>query len=302
MVDSNVVLFAFIICMAGLLVKMAIFPVHGWLPGAYSEASPVSAGLVAPLTTKVTLYIMIRLCLSVFGTDYVFGVLKSGEFMVWLAVATIIFGSISALAQHRVRKMLTYIIIAEVGYIVGGFFLGNQPGMSGAILHIVNDAFMTLALFMGAAILIWKTRGETRNKLPGLFAKMPFSMAGLVLAGLSVIGVPPTCGFFSKWYLISGGIQAGHYAFVAALIFSSLINAVLFFRIFEIAYFEPFTDHHGSSDHSEEAGISEPVISEAPMGMLIPFLTMSLLLVVLGLYSGTIVTNIIQFALPTGVM
>ena len=296
--DSKVVLLAFIICMSGILVKMAAFPVHGWLPGAYSEASPVASGLIAPLTTKVTIYVMIRICLSVFGADYVFGVLKSGEFMVWLAVATILYGSFAALAQHRVRKILAYIVISEVGYMIGGFFLGNRMGMSGAMLHIVNDACMTLCLFMGAAIFIWKTQGETRDKLPGLFAKMPFSMAGFVLAGLSVIGVPPTCGFFSKWYLISGGIQAGKYVFVAALILSSLINAILFFRLFEISYFEPFTDHH----HSPGSSSGSAVISEAPLGMLIPFLTTSIMLLVLGLYSGTIVTNIIQFVLPTGVM
>ena len=303
--DSGVILFAFIICLTGLFVKMAMFPLHGWLPDAYSHATSVAGGLIAPLTTKVTVYIMIRICMSVFTPEYTFGHLDISGFIVLLAVVTIIFGSLSALAQKNVKRMLTYIIIAEVGYMVGGFFLGNRTGISGAVLHIINDAAMTLALFLAAGIFLWKTGGHSRNDLKGLFAKMPFTMAGFVLAALSVVGVPPTCGFFSKWYLISGGIEAGNYLFVAALIFSSLVNAILFFRLFEIAYFEPFNDQshqdqaaHGTSHHHGGALL----IKEAPLDMLIPFLIASMTLIVLGLYSGQIVTNIIQFAIPTGVI
>ncbi|MCP4114046.1 MAG: monovalent cation/H+ antiporter subunit D family protein [Desulfobacteraceae bacterium] len=298
MKDSGIVLFAFIIMLSGLFVKMALFPVHGWLPGAYSQSSSPAAGLIAPLTTKVTVYIMVRICLNLFSVDYTFNHLHAGDLMVWIAIATIVFGSLSALGQTDYKRMLTYIIIAEVGYMVGGFFLGNRMGMSGAILHIVNDAVMTLCLFMAAGIFLWKTGTEERRDLKGLFASMPFTMAGFVLAGLSIIGVPPTCGFFSKWYLVSGGIAAGQYVFVAALIFSSLVNAVLFFRLFEISYFEPFVDHHHGSGHGG-AGV---VIQEAPMAMLVPFLFVSIMLLVLGLYSGRIVTNIIHFAIPAGVI
>jgi len=290
MMNSSIILFAFIICITGLLLKLAVFPVHGWLPGAYSESTSVASGLVAPLTTKVTFYVVVRICINVFTPQYTFNSLYAGDLMVWLAVITIVFGSLSALAQKDYKRMFSYIIIAEVGYMLGGFFLGNKMGMSGAILHIVNDAAMTLALFMAAGIFIWKTGKNSRASLKGMFGKMPFTMAGFTLAALSVVGVPPTCGFFSKWYLVSGGIAAGHYGFVAALIFSSLVNVVLFFRIFEIAYFEPFQEHQ----HNE-------VIKEAPLEMLIPFLAVSLLLVALGLYSGEIVTNIIHFAIPAGI-
>ncbi len=327
MMDSSMILFAFIICMAGLLVKMATFPVHGWLPNAYSNASTVATGLIAPLTTKVTIYIMIRICLTVFLPDYTFEYLKTNEIMVWLAIITIFFGSLSALAQKDYKRMLCYIIIAEVGYMLGGFFLGNRVGISGAILHIINDAAMTLALFMAAGIFLWKTGDDSRDSLKGLFAKMPFTMAGFTIAGLSVVGVPPTCGFFSKWYLLSGGIAAGQYIFVAALIFSSLVNAVLFFRLFEIAHFEPFKEHHHEhnsdnhehhhshntllhhhhdhdyhyENHVEHHGetAENSTFKEAPLEMLIPFLAVSIMLVILGLYSGRIVSNIIDFVIPT---
>ncbi|MBF0229529.1 MAG: monovalent cation/H+ antiporter subunit D family protein [Desulfamplus sp.] len=319
MMNSSIILFAFIICMAGLLIKMAIFPLHGWLPNAYSDCSNVSAGLIAPLTTKVTIYIMIRICLTLFSPEYTFNYLKISEFMVWLAIITIFFGSLSALAQKDYKRMLCYIIIAEVGYMVGGFFLGNRIGISGAILHIVNDAAMTLALFMAAGIFLWKTGEDSRDSLKGMFGKMPFTMAGFTLAALSVVGVPPTCGFFSKWYLISGGIAAGQYMFVAALIFSSLVNAVLFFRILEIAHFEPFKEHnhdhvyhhshntllHHHQDHHDEhyeTTKHNGVVKEAPLEMLIPFIAVSIMLVILGLYSGTIVANIIDFVIPAAII
>jgi len=128
---------------------------------------------------------------------------------------------------------------------VGGAWLGNRAGMTGAILHIANDAVMTLCVFLAVGNVVYRTGGYAFEDLKGMFRKMPYTMTGLVAGGLSMIGVPPTCGFFSKWYLISGGVQAGQYGFVAALVFSSLINAVLFFRIIEIGYYEPFGSDHG---------------------------------------------------------
>jgi len=127
-----------------------------------------------------------------------------------------------------------------------------------------------------------------------MFRKMPYTMTGLVAGALSMIGVPPTCGFFSKWYLISGGIQAGQYGFVAALVFSSLINAVLFFRIIEIGYYEPFGADHGHG--------SPPVrMAEAPLTMVVPLLIVAGGLVVMGVYTGDIVTHIIEPIIPPAI-
>jgi len=116
-------------------------------------------------------------------------------------------------------------------------------------------------------------------------------MGAFVIGALSIIGVPPTCGFFSKWYLISGAIQAGHYGFMVALIFSSLVNVVLFFRIIEIGYYEPFGDHHGH-DHPAEQ------MAEAPLTMLVPLYVVAAGLIFLGLYTGNIVNHIIRFVIP----
>ena len=293
---SRLVVSAFILCMAGLCLKMGLFPLHAWLPNAYSHApSPVSS-LVAPLMTKVMIYVMVRVMLTVFTPAFAFDLMRINAAMVWLAVIAIVAGSLMALSTRRLKRMLTYIVVAEVGYMVGGFWLGNRAGMSGAILHIVNDAAMTFCVFLAAAAFLQKTKGETIDDLQGMFAKMPVSMGVFAVGGFAIIGVPPTCGFFSKWYLISGGLAAGQYAFVAALLFSSLVNLVLFFRIFEIAYFEPFTYHHGA--HGD--AVHGSAIDEAPLQMLTVMVVAALTLFVLGVYSGDIVENFVAHVLPTG--
>lgn len=296
--ESKAVLAAFIICIVGVWLKMAFFPLHAWLPNAYSYAPSAASSLIAPLVTKVMIYVMIRLMLTVFTPDFTFSVLNVSEPIVWLAVIAIFMGAILALAQRDLKKMLAYIIVAEVGYMVGGAWLGNRAGMTGAILHIVNDALMTLCAFLVVSNIVYKLRGYAFDDLKGLFRKMPFTMGAFVVAALSIIGVPPTCGFFSKWYLISGAIQAGHYGFMVALLFSSLVSVVLFFRVIEICYYEPFSDHHGHGhDHHEE-----PPMAEAPLTMLVPLYIVAAGLVLVGLYTGDIVNYVIDFAIPKGLI
>ena len=288
--SSQTVLVGFIFCLVGIWIKMAFFPVHIWLPNAYTYASVPASRVLAPLMTKVMVYVMIRLMLTVFGSEYVFGVLDLGPIIVWLAVLAIVAGAVMALVQRNLVKMLCYIIVSEIGYMVGGAWLGNQAAMTGTILHVINDALMTFAVFLAAGNFAYKL-GELRlENLRDLFARMPFSAGAFVLAGVSIVGVPPTCGFFSKWYLISGGLQAGQYAYVAALVLSSLVNAVLFFRVVEHAFFGAGGAHHGHAGDHEHG----PAMDEAP-----PIMVVSLALVVagillVGLYSGSIVSEMIQ--------
>ena len=285
--NSNAVVMAFIFCLVGVGIKMAFFPLHMWLPNAYGFAPTASGSLIAPLMTKVMVYVLIRLMLTVFSVDFAFVILKMGEAMVWLSSLAIVAGAVFALAQKDLKRMFCYIIVSEIGYMMGGAWLGNNTGMTGAILHILNDAIMTLSLFLCAGSIIYRIRGLELNRLKGLFTKMPVTMACLVTGALSIIGVPPTCGFFSKWYLITGGLEAGQYGFVAALLFSSLVNVVLFFRVIEIAYYGDFKDHHGH-------GASHDAVLEAPVSMLAPMLIISVGLIVVGIYTGAIVNHFIN--------
>jgi len=295
--ESKAVVAAFIICMVGVWLKMAFFPLHAWLPNSYTYASSPASSLIAPLATKVMIYVMIRLILTVFTPDFTFITLSISKAVVWLAVVAIVMGAFLALKERSLKKMLTYIIVAEVGYMVGGAWLGNRAGMTGAILHIANDALMTLCVFLAVGNIVYRTKGHHFENLQGLFKKMPFTMGGFVIGAVSIIGVPPTCGFFSKWYLITGAIQSGQYHFMVALLFSSLVSVVLFFRVIEISYYEPFSDHHGHGhDHHTTP------MEEAPLSMVIPLLIVAAGLILVGLYTGDIVEHIISFAVPEGLV
>ncbi len=286
--DSSTIQVAFIFIMLGLMIKMAFFPLHGWLPNAYSYCPSTSGCILAPLVTKVSVYVMIRMMITVFGMDYVLG-LAWNDAIVWLAVVAIAAGSILALNQRELKRMLCYLIVAEVGYMVGGIWLGNQTGMVGATYHILSDALMTLCLFLAASMIWRQTCTHSITSLDGLTRKMPVTMFGLLAGAFAMIGIPPTCGFFSKWYLIRGGIESGHWEYVAALLFSSLINAILFFRIIETAFFGK-NPPEGHDDHQPEAKISE-----APVAAQISLITTALLLVLLGIFNSQVVKFIEPF-------
>jgi multicomponent Na+:H+ antiporter subunit D len=151
---------------------------------------------------------------------------------------------------------------------------------------------MTLGLFAVAGIVTYRLEGHAVADFRALFQKMPWTMAALVVTALSIIGVPPTCGFFSKWFLIQGAMAGGCWAYVAALLFSSLVNVILFFRIFEIGY----VFNIGTGDGHAPVGVD--VVREAPLSMLIPTLVTALLILLVGLYNQTIVTRLIDLAVP----
>ncbi len=289
--DSQSILVAFILVMVGVWIKMAFFPLYGWLPNAYSYCPTATACVLAPLMTKVVIYVMIRMMITVFGLDWVFRYPMWSELVVWLAVIAIVAGSIFALAQIELRKMLCYLIVAEVGYMVGGSWLADPErwGLTGAMYHVLADAVMTVCLFLGVSV-IFKCTGVTRiDDVDGLFGRMPLTMAALVVGALAMIGVPPTCGFFSKFYLIRGAIGSGDWEFVAALLVSSLVNAILFFRILENAFFgrRPVGRKGGRAGRTGKTPARrEP---EVPLNYLVPLWTSAVLIVLVGLCHGPIV-------------
>ena len=286
LVGSQAVLIAFLLITLGLWAKMAFFPFHGWVSNVYTYSPISSAALIAPLMTKVSVYVLIRMMYSVFGSDYVYN-LPYQSIVMWMAVIAILLGSFYALMQTNVRKMLTFLIVAEIGYMVGGMWLGSQTGLTGSIYHILADALMTVSLFLSIGSVAWVVKSTELAAFKGIFKRMPLTMIGFLIGAFSMIGVPPTCGFFSKWYLLSGAFEVGAWHYFIALIVSSLINVVLFFRIIEVGFFNALPDEE--PDHHAKIKLKEP-----PVSMMLPTLISSVLLVVLGLNTSTIVTLYIE--------
>ena len=298
MLSSITIKIGFILMIIGIWIKMAFFPLHGWLPNVYTYATTTTSSLIAPLMTKVSVYIMIRLMFSIFSVQFVFHTLQYSQVVIWLACAAIFFGSVNALSQRNLKRMLCYIIVAEVGYMVGGVWLGNESGLTGAVYHILADSMMTLCLFMAAGAFLFQTGRESIDAMTNIFRKMPITAIVFLVGGFSIIGIPPTCGFFSKWYLITGAIQADQWIFVVSLIFSSLINCIIFFRIIEIGYFPKFQKGKKKDDDNDD----KVKINEVPLTMLIPMVITAISLIVIGFYTNEIISVLICWTIPKGLI
>jgi multicomponent Na+:H+ antiporter subunit D len=294
--QSKAVMVGFAFILLGVCIKMALFPLHVWLPDAYTQAPSAVSATIAPLMTKVMAYVLIRVLFTVFKPEYPIQNLHATDILSWIGTIAILFGGIMALSQSDFKKMLCYIMVAEIGYIVGGIGIANATALKGAIFHIINDAIMVACLFLVASMVMYKTKGHQISNFKGIFRKMPYSAAIFTVGALAVIGVPPTCGFFSKWYLLLGGIQANHWAFVIALLIATLINVALFFRIFDVGLYLHAFQHEPESD-----GMASSLQShEAPLIMLIPAAMIAIAIIVIGIFNQTIVNNIIKFAVPMG--
>ncbi|MEX1302277.1 MAG: proton-conducting transporter membrane subunit [Desulfotignum sp.] len=291
----------FTLIILGVWTKMALFPLHAWLPNAYSRAGTTTACLIAPLMTKVSVYVMLRIMFTVFSAGYVFQQIAWSQLVIYLASAAAVLGMITALAQRDLRKMLTYIIVAEIGYLTGGAWLANTAGYTGAVYHILADGLMTLCLFMAVGAIIYRTGESTAAAMQGIFQRMPVTAGVFLIAAASVVGIPPTCGFFSKWYLLQGAVAAGEWVFVAALIMAGLVAAILFFRLIERAFFVRLDDTaiEKSSEKIHAAALEIPM-QEAPLTMLLPLVLTGAALFGLGIYTNEVVDYLIRWTVPTG--
>lgn len=226
---------AFIV--VGVAVKFALVPFHQWLPDAYTEAASSSTALIAPIGTKVAAYVLIRLMLDVFPGEGIESALHLREILGILGAVGILWGSIMAIPQGNLKRMLAYSSIAQVGYIALGIGLGTAYGLIGAVLHILNHACMKSCLFLVSSNLETRGKGvEMEGFDASLRRDLPVSSAAFAVAALSMIGLPPTAGFFSKWYLLLGSYEEGRWVFIVTILLSSLLNAVYFFRILERMY------------------------------------------------------------------
>ena len=282
--QSPAVMTAVALIVIGMGIKMALFPLHVWLPDAHSYAPPVIAAVLAAVQIETAAYVIIRMLLTVFGTQYLSETLPVTLIIGWVAAGGIIFGSVMAIAQKDFKRMLAYSTVAQVAYIGLGIGLANPLGIIGGLLHILNHAFMKSCLFLVAGGIKHQTGLHDIPQFAGLGRKMPLMMAGFTVAALSMVGIPPTGGFFSKWYLILGGIDAQNWIFVAVIIASSLLTAVYFFRMIEKIYAAPPAD---AAPELEQA-------REPSARILVPILILAAGIIVLGIINAVIVNNILK--------
>ncbi len=294
---SKVVLAGFIFILIGLGIKTALFPLHGWLPDAYTYAPTAVSAAVAPLMTKVMAYAILRIMFTVFKAEFPVTVIEVTDVMVWTGTLAMLVGGVMALSQSDFKRMLAYVIVAEIGYIIGGIGVANATALKGAVFHIINDAVMMACLFMVAGLIVYKTKGHRIDNFIGFFRVMPVTAVVFTVGALAVIGVPPTCGFFSKWYLLLGGIEDHQWFFVAALLICTLINVALFFRIFDKGI---YLHAHGQNLDAGVAAIDTPG-NDAPISMWLPALVLALVILLIGVFNQVIVETVIRHAVPAGI-
>lgn len=293
--DSPTILVALIIIVVGLGIKMAIFPMHGWLPDSYTYAPTTSSALIAPIGTKVGAYALLRLLFFVFGIDYFSKELPVAELIAIFSCGGIIFGSVMAIAQKEMKRMLAYSSVAQIGYIGLGIGLANPFGFIGAVLHLLNHAFMKACLFIVAGNLRTKAGHSDISLFDNTFRKKyPWTMAAFTVAALSMVGLPPLAGFFSKWYLALGTIQSSRWIYLAVILISSLLNAVYFFRILEKVYMKS-----PAKDKSDESSLENIKKDEVVPSMLVPTLVLAIGLILLGILNVFIVNQIYKM-MPEG--
>jgi multicomponent Na+:H+ antiporter subunit D len=219
------------------LAKNAVMPLHSWLPAAMVAPTPVSALLHAVAVVKTGVFSTVRVFLFVFGAEAM-RQLGVDKFALGIASLTILGASLVALAQDNLKLRLAFSTISQLSYIVLGAALLTPDGIVGGIAHITNHAVSKITLFFCAGSIYVSTHKTEVSQMSGLARTMPWTMAAFAIASLSMIGIPPSSGFISKWYLTLGSVDRGNMWVLGVLLASSLLNVAYLGPIVYKAYFE----------------------------------------------------------------
>ncbi len=247
--------FAFIV--AGLGAKAAMFPLHGWLPGAYAGAPTLVSVFLAATATKAAIYLLMRFTFDVFPLDADFGRLFLHGILAPLAAAAAIVCSVQAIFAREVRRMLAFSSIAQVGFILLGFSLATQAGVSAGVFYMVAHALMKAAAFMALGAFAISLKARLLSDFAGIGREAPWSTVAFAVAAASLAGVPLTMGFLGKWSLIEAALQARQAWMVVVFAIGSLLTLVYVGRIVETMFFRAPTP-------------GAPRAKEAPVGVLAP--------------------------------
>ncbi|MCP5074430.1 MAG: monovalent cation/H+ antiporter subunit D family protein [Rhodobacteraceae bacterium] len=259
--DNRTVQAAFGFIVVGIGLKVAMFPLHLWLPNAYVYAPSAVTAFLAATATKAAVYVLLRFMFSVFQPDFVFGSLAITWIIGPLAVLAMFVASFVAVFQNNFKRMLAYSSIAQIGYMLLGIAILNVNGLPATMVHLFNHGITKAALFMALGAIILRTGTTFYDRIAGMGRVMPLTGAAVVVGGLSLIGVPGTAGFISKWVLVQAAFDNGWWWMALAIMASSLLAVVYVWRVVEALYLQAPSD--------------DVVQKEAPLSMLIPIWIMA---------------------------
>jgi len=258
--SSRIVQLSFVFYFIGLAMKMALFPFHVWQPNAYEYSPSAVTVIISTALAKINAYALFRLIYSVYTINFFhnYGIIL--DLTALVASVGIIAGSLFAIMEKSLKKMLAYSSVANVGYIVLALTLGKW-GVYAAASHLLNHSLMKAALFMVAGGFIYRLGVRNIEDLEGLGRAMPLSSAAFAMAAVSMIGIPPSAGFVTKLFILLASLDTGRFVFIAVMIASSLLSLVYFWRVIEMLYMK---------GHKER-------MEELPASMLYPALLMGIL-------------------------
>ena len=257
LVEQRTTQTAFAFIMVGFALKLALFPLHLWLPNAYTYAPSVITVFLAATATKVAVYVMLRVIFTVFGFSFIEET-PTDEIFLLLCIIGILMMSVYAIYQKDSKRLLAYSSVAQIGYMMLGLSFGSILGVTATLIHLFNHALMKGALFMAIGAIVYRIGSSNIDKMAGLGKRMPWTFAAIVIGGLSLIGVPGTAGFISKWYLVLAAIEQQNWLVVAVILIGSLLAVAYVWKLIEALYFKP-------ANKNAHTGIKE-----APLMLLIP--------------------------------
>lgn len=228
--------------------KAAIMPVHRWLPAAMVAPTPVSALLHAVAVVKAGVFTVTKVIIYIFGVDFLFAE-PSSAWLLYVAAFTVITASVVALQQQNLKRLLAYSTVAQLSYVIMAAAILKPMAEVGAVIHIVAHAFGKITLFFAAGAIYTASKKTELFQLRGIGRRMPWTMAAFTIGALSMIGVPPTGGFVSKWYILGGAFQADNYVALVTIVLSTVLNAAYFLPIIYMAWFS--AEDESSKPHGE---------------------------------------------------
>ncbi|MGB1581351.1 MAG: monovalent cation/H+ antiporter subunit D family protein [Nevskiales bacterium] len=278
--DTRPVQAALAFLVIGASLKLALFPLHLWLPNAYATAPSAVSALLAGTSTKVAAYVLIRFLYTVFGGEWSLAGFPLDTALITLAILAMLTGSAVAVLQTDIKRLLAWSSLAQIGYIVLGLALLSNDGLAASILHLLNHAVIKTALFLCVGVVALRCGGVSLTHFAGLGRRLPLTMAALLVAGLGLIGVPGTAGFVSKWALLQALLAGEHWYAAIAMLLSSLLAVAYVWRLVEVIYFK-------AAGNQADASASTQIV-KVPGGMLACILLLVALSVALGLQGGPV--------------